>query len=201
MIRALLLAALAGVALVFLAEIGYRWWLRRRSRYYVWPPRMRQEIRLVPEIFPELEHRVRFDVNRDGERGGEVPPEKNGLYRVLASGGSAVECFALEQPASWPAVLERLLNTPDNLHVLRARRVHVGNVGHSGVGAAELDLILEHVLPRYPRLDLILIMVGASDVYHWLEEGAPASRAASAVPESALFAQHPRQRLGWKPSA
>lgn len=201
MIQFVLVTVAVGVALVLAGELGCRWGIRRRSRYYVWPPRMRQEIRLAPDVFPELEPRVRFDINRDGERGHDVPRDREGLYRILATGGSAVECFALDQPKSWPGVLERLLNTPDSLQSLGARRVHVGNIGHSGVGSADLDLIFERVLPQYRHVDAILIMVGASDVYHWLEEGAPPSRPPSPVPELQLFAGHPRQRFGWKPGA
>ena len=44
-------------------------------------------------------------------------------------------------------------------------------------------------------------MVGASDVYHWLEDGAPPSRPPSTVPELMLFSCHPKQRFGWKPGA
>lgn len=201
MIFWVLVAALALPALLVVAEGGCRWWIRRRSRYSVWPPGTRSEIRLATEVFPELEPRVRFDINADGERGNDVPRGGEGLYRVLATGGSAVECFALDQPKSWPGVLERLLNTPEGLRSLRARHVHVGNIGHSGVGSADLDVILERVLPQYRRLDLILIMVGASDVYHWIAEGAPSSHASSPVPEQMLFAIDPRQRFGWKPSA
>jgi lysophospholipase L1-like esterase len=201
MIHLLLIAALVGLGVPLVVEAGCRWWLRRRSRYSVWPTHMRQEIRLARDVFPELEPRVRFDINSDGERGDEVPRDRRGLSRVLATGGSAVECFALDQPTSWPAALERLLNEPASLQRLGARRVHVGNIGHSGVGAAELDLILDRVLPQYPRLDVILIMVGASDVYHWIEEGAPASRPASLVPELLLFGDHPKRPFGWKPDA
>jgi lysophospholipase L1-like esterase len=199
MIPWIVIAALTAVALLVAAEGASRWWIRHRSRYYVWPPHTRLEIRLAREAFPELEPRAHFDVNAQGERGSELPPDRDGLYRVLATGGSAVECFTLDQPVSWPAVLERLLNTPTSLQSLGARRVHVGNIGHSGVGSADLDLILERVLPQYRHVDVILIMVGASDVYHWLEEGAPPSRPPSPVPELMLFAGHPRQRFGWTP--
>jgi len=199
----ILAVALAAPVLLLVAEGSCRWSIRRRSRYHVWPPRARIEIRPDAEAFPELERRARFHVNADGERGGAVAAGEHGLYRVLAVGGSAVECFALDQPKTWPGVLEQLLNAPDRLHALGggARRVHVGNVGHSGIGSTELDIILERILPRYPRLDAIIIMVGASDVYHWLEEGAPPSRPSSAVPEERLFSQHPQQRFGWRPGA
>jgi lysophospholipase L1-like esterase len=202
MMLGMLSAVLAGLVLMVLAvEAGCRAWIRWRSRYYVWPPRMREEMRLASEVFPELDPSVRFDINRDGERGNDVPRDREGLFRVLATGGSAVECFALDQPKSWPAVLERLLAAPQSLDALGARQVHVGNIGHSGVGSADLDHILERVLPQYRRLDAILIMVGASDVYRWLEEGAPASRPSPPIPDDMLFAVHPRQRFGWKPTA
>jgi len=195
-----LVAALGGVVFA-LVEAGSRLWIRRRSPYTVWPPGMRLEIRLARDLFPQLEPRVRFDINADGERGGDVRDDEAGLCRILAVGGSAVECYALDQPTSWPGALERLLNEPAGLRALGAQRVHVGNIGHSGIGSADLDLILERVLPRYRHLDAILIMVGASDVYHWLEDGATPSRPPSPVPEELLFACYPGQRFGWKPSA
>ena len=196
-----LVIALAAPVLVCAAEALGRWWIRGRSRYYVWPPHARIEIRPDPATFPGLQRRARFDVNADGERGSDVAAGEHGLYRVLAVGGSAVECFALDQPLTWPGVLGQLLNAPDNLHALGARRVHVGNIGHSGVGSADLDVILERVLPQYRHLDGIIVMVGASDVYHWLEEGAPPSSPPSPVPEETLFSYYPRQRFGWRPGA
>ncbi len=197
----MVVAGLGLPVVLVVAEVGCRWWLRRRSRYYVWPPRTRLEIRPDPEAFPELERRVRFDINADGERGGDVRDGEDGLHRILVAGGSAVECFALDQLTSWPGALERLLNSPDSLRALGARRVHVGNIGHSGVGSADLDLILERVLPQYGHLDALLIMVAASDVYHWLEDGAPQSCPPAPVPESMLFSCHPQQSFGWKPGA
>jgi len=196
MIQVLLLAALAAVGLGVVFEAGSRWWLRRRSRYQVWPAAMRQEIRLARDVFPELEPRVRFEINADGERGDEVPRDAQRLFRVLATGGSAVECFALDQATSWPSVLQRLLNEAGSLG-----RVHIGNIGHSGVGAAELDRIFERVLPQYGKVNLILIMVGTSDVYHWIEQGAPPSRPAALVPEPLLFGSYPRQSFGYKPGS
>ena len=194
------LPALAALALLG-AEAGCRWWIRRRGRYQVWPPGLRMELRQDPRVFPEVEPRVRIDINADGERGGEVREGEDGLYRILVAGGSAAECFALDQPTSWPGALERLLNSGESLRALGARRVHVGNIGRSGVGSADLDLVLERVLPQYRRLDAILIMAAASDVYHWLEDGAPAEHPPSAVPEHLLFESHPEQPFGWKPSA
>jgi lysophospholipase L1-like esterase len=162
---------------------------------------MRLEVRQHPGIFPEVEPSVHLDVNADGERGSEVDAREAGLFRVLVVGGSSVECYALDQPTTWSGALERLLNRTPALRTVGAGRVHVGNIGHSGVGAAELDLILERVLPNYDRLDAIVVMVGASTAYHWLEDGAPPACAPSVVPEQLLFAQHPGQEFGWNPRA
>ncbi|PYO92313.1 MAG: hypothetical protein DMD62_13590 [Gemmatimonadetes bacterium] len=195
------LAALALVLVLGLAaELAARSWIARRSRFAVWPPGMRVEVR--QNLFPELEPRFRFEVNGDGERGGDARAQEDGVFRILTVGGSSVECFALDQTTSWPGQLELLLNRRDALDVLGARRVHVGNIGHSGVGAAELEMILERVLPNYQRLDAIVVMVGASTAYHWLEEGAPPAGAPPVVPEDALFARRPgAQPFGWKPGA
>jgi len=192
---------LTAAAIVFIAsaELGARWWIRRRTPYHVWSPGKRLEVR--QDLFPELEPRFRIEINADGERGGDVRGDEDGVYRILVAGGSAVECFALDQATTWPGVLERLLNHPEALDALRAHRVHVGNIGRSGVGAAELDVIFERVLPRYDRLDAIIVMVGPSTAYHWFEEGAPPGRPPAVVPERALFARNPQQSFGWKPRA
>lgn len=196
-IQWILALALAVPALGVLAELGARRWLRR-TRHCVWPPGMRLEVR--QDLFPELEPRFRIEINADGERGSDVRADDD-VYRILVAGGSSVECFALDQPTSWPGTLEQLLNRRQALDVLGARRVHVGNIGHSGVGAAELDMILERVLPNYDRLDAVVIMVGASTAYHWLGDGAPPACAPAVVPEDALLARRPGQRFGWRPGA
>src|ERR1043165_11321 len=175
------------IALAISAELIARSWIRRRTPYRVWPPGMRLELRQHPDVAPEIEPRVRFEINSDGERGAEAP-RGDDVFRILIAGGSAAECYALDQPTSWPGVLQRLLNEDDALRALGARRVHVGNIARAGVSSPELDLIFDRVLPNYERLDLLIVMVGASTVYHWLEDGAPLDRPPAVVPQGALRA-------------
>ena len=191
-------AGLAAAALLA-AEVACRWWVRRRSGYYVWAPGTRFYLQLDRGIFPDGERRVRFEVNTDGERGADVRGDEAGLYRILVAGGSAAECFALDQESSWSGALERLLSAPDALAALGARRVHVGNVARSNVASTDLDLILARVLPRYRRLAAIIIMVGAGDVVQWLEDGAPPSLPPVRIPTAKLFTWHPERPFGWKP--
>jgi lysophospholipase L1-like esterase len=184
--------------LIVVAELATRWWLRRGG-YYVFPPGLRLRLHPDREVFPELEAVARFEVNSDGERGSEVPRTRRGerLYRVLVVGGSQPEGYLLDQDTSWPGALQRLLMGPRQLQQLGATRAHVGNIARSGVGSEGLHVILERVLPRYARLQAIIILVGASDVLRWLEEGAPPSPP-TRVPSSELFRCHPEGHFGWK---
>jgi len=186
----------AALPLAAVAELCARWWVRHRTHYYVLPPGMRLRLRPDPEVFPELEKLVRFDVNGEGERADEVP-RSGKLCRMLVLGGSQPEGYLLDQDTSWPGALHRLLQAPERLEALQAERVHVGNIARSGVGSEGLDLILARVLPRYPHLQLIIILVGASDVLRWLEVGAPPSPPPT-VQTSEVFRCHPEMSFGWR---
>jgi lysophospholipase L1-like esterase len=184
--------------LIVAAELAARWWLRQ-SGYYVFPPGLRLRLHPDREVFPELEAVTRFEVNSDGERGSEVPRTRRGekLYRVLVVGGSQPEGYLLDQDTSWPGALQRLLMRPGQLRMLGAAKAHVGSIGRSGVGSEALDLILERVLPRYSRLQAIVILVGMSDLLRWLEQGTPPCPP-TRVPLSELFRCHPEGHFGWK---
>jgi len=199
-VTALLWSAVPALLLLaVLAEFLARWRLRR-SAYYVFPPGMRLLLHPDPAVFPQLEASIRFEVNRDGERGGEVPRLRGDetLYRILVVGGSQPEGYLLDQDTCWPGALESLLEAPESLPRLGASRVHVGSIARSGVGSEALDLIFDRVLGRYPRLQAIAILVGASDVLRWFEQGAPSS-APSPAATSDVFRCHPELRFRWKP--
>jgi len=195
-----LVAPAALIVCAVAAEYLARWWIRSRQAYYVHPPGLRLLLHPHPQVFPQLEPSIRFDVNGEGERGDEVPrprPDET-LYRVLVVGGSQPEGYLLDQHTCWPGALQRLLEQPHHLGRLGASRVHVGSVARSGVGSEALDLILDRVLPRYPHLQAILVLVGASDVLRWVEEGAPSSPPSPAS-TSDIFTWHPEVRFGLKP--
>jgi hypothetical protein len=119
------------------------------------------------------------------------------VYRILVAGGSQPEGYLADQYTSWPGALQHLLERPDRLHALRASRVHVGCVARPGIGSEALDLIFQRMLPRYPRLQLIIVLVGASDVLRWLEEGAP--RVSAPIRIDDVFRCHPEGPFGWRP--
>jgi len=184
--------------LVLVAELLARWWFQHEGAYYVFPPGLR--LRLYPdrEVLPELEPVVRYEINAVGERGGELPRVEPGkkLYRVLVVGGSQPEGYFLDQDTTWPGALNAILATPEHLEALGAAKVHVGSIARSGVGSEALDLILTRVLPRYPRLQAIIVLVGVSDVLRWLEQGAPPAPPSPSTTAD-MFTCHPEGPFRW----
>lgn len=195
-----LIATLAAVAVLGVgAEMAARWWIRNRTRHHVWAPGLRLELRQPPQLFRDVEPVARFEINADGERGGPVRRGEPGLYRVLVAGGSAVECLALDQQTCWTGALEGRLNQAESLRGLGARRAHVGSIGRGGISSRHLDVVFEHLLPEYPRLSLIVVMVGGNDVVLWLEEGAPPELRPPTIGVEDVFPYHPEQEFGWTP--
>jgi hypothetical protein len=117
---------------------------------------------------------------------------------VVVMGGSQPEGYLLDQGTFWPGALQHLLRAPERLARLGAARVHVGSIARSGVDSEALDLIADRVLTRYPHVSAIVVLVGASDVLRWLEQGAPAA-APKAAPASDVFTWQPQVRFGLRP--
>ena len=180
-----------------IGELGVRYYFRRFGSYYVWIPHTRYLFHLDLEVVPELERDVRIEINRDGERGGKPPGPHEKAYRILVAGGSAAECGSLDQAKSWPGVLEGILQKPENLGTLGVSKVHMGNIARSGVASQQLDFIFERLLPRYRRLDAIVIMVGGNDVFFWLRDGAPASYTPRELRLSDAFLFYPECNCAW----
>ncbi len=187
--------ALSAVA----AELAVRAVHRRRGA--AWPMEPNSEIRLEidREALPALEPVARFRVNADGERGDPLPHDWRETYRVIVAGGSAAECFYLDQDTQWPAVVQRELQREAAL--LGVQHVHVGNIARSMQRCEYVAWMLEKMLPRLPRLDAVVLMVGASDLVMWMQEGCPPTIPAAARPDpSYCFQQHDYGPYGWSPS-
>lgn len=198
-LEVMLWSALAIIVLCVAIELAARAWLARFGKYHVWPPYARTRMEIDRETLPSLGPVAHFEINQEGERGAMAPADWSRTYRVLVAGGSVAECYFLDQPSSWPEVIRRILNQPENLARLGAERAHVGNISRSLVACEHIDLILQRVLPRYERLDAVLFMVGASDLVHWLEKRTPAVIEDEPIPPGRLFARHPEGPFGWGP--
>jgi hypothetical protein len=197
--RELLLALAALAALGVSAELLARAWLLLFGNYYVWPPGARLHMRTDRAAVPELEPLIRVEFNAEGERGGPLPADWKDTARILVAGGSVAECWYLDQESTWPQVIERRLNEPNNLARLGVHRVYVGNVARSLLTVEHIERIFDCILDRYERIDAILLMVGASDLVHWLEKGTPSAIDGYELPRESIFGQHPEGPFGWSP--
>jgi hypothetical protein len=192
------LAAALLFMLCIASEAAARFFLAR-SRYYVWPPYYCIENHLNADVFPGLDSKAVFRVNSEGERGSEPPRSKNGLYRILVIGGSAAECYFLDQEACWSMRLERRLNIPAALDALQRTRVHVGSVARSGIDCAKATLVLRRVCRQHEKIDTVVMMIGAAEVLSWLRNGAPEYPELELPEPLHVFESSPEQRFAWFP--
>ncbi|HEX3346345.1 MAG TPA: hypothetical protein VHS09_17295, partial [Polyangiaceae bacterium] len=198
-LRRVVLAASWAIGFAAFAELATRWGLRRWGGYYRYTPYWREEHAFDRDLFPQFPETARVEINRDGERGDPPPRPGERALRVLVVGGSASECYFLDQAAAWSAVAQRRLNMPDPLQALGVSRVHVGNVSRAILPCADLASLLAKILPRYSRVDVIVLMVGGADVVTWGERGMPRTIAAAPASLDKLFEQHPEGPWGWRP--
>jgi len=172
-----------------------------RGGYFVWKPHTKLNLGIDREALPRLPDTARFHINSAGERHIGPPPARGDrdTFRVLVTGGSAVESYFLDQDTSWAGQLEQRLNAPETLAALGRRAAYVGNVGRSGTGPSEaVAKLLAKIAPRYERLDVIGIMIGAADIVNWMRHGCPVPLQPELTTDD-IFLQHPEERFGWAP--
>ena len=193
-----LVGTIGAIAFAFVsAELLARWWLLKKGRSYALKPNTRLRMHLDTDALPTLAPVVEHLINSQGERGDEPPSDQTGLFRVLVVGGSAAECWYIDQNSTWPHVIQDQLKLPANLAKLSASHIHVGSIARSLVSCRQVDAILERVLPSYGVLDAIVLMVGTSDILQWLESGAPDRITEAPIPPASIFTQFPDGPFGW----
>lgn len=188
----LLIVAIVVAAVPVIAEVCARIYVRCQ-RYRVLHPGRIDDMSVDTEVLPRLDARAVFRVNSIGERGDEPPP---GAFRILAVGGSAVECYLLDHLVAWPRRIQTRLQEAGTMG---GRPVYVGNVGKSGVDSGALLTTVSRLLPQERGIDVLLIMVGASDILRWMVIGAPPDRGAESMTVEDCFARHPDGRFSWRP--
>jgi lysophospholipase L1-like esterase len=161
---AIALACAAGILTLGIAEAALRLLVPVPSEYHVLLPGTRvfePDARFVHGI----QGAATYAVNRHGIRGREFGPDGS-QYRMLLVGGSTTECGMLDDSENWGAVAERELQTTRD-----GRNVWVGNVGRSGLTSRDHIVTLRYLLPQYPRMDLVVVLVGVNDLTAALRQG------------------------------
>lgn len=158
---------------IALIEVAARLWLRHFSRAYPWRPFTHFEMQPDPKILPQLSTHTTFRANSLGLRGRE-PPDAQNVFRIVTCGGSAVECFSLDDAEAWPQIIEQTLSRPENKARLGVDDVHVLNCAKSGFTNESLGYLLPRVLDRAGPIDVLTITTSAASVTTWAKAGAPA---------------------------
>ncbi len=126
-----------------------------KSGHVIIPANTKYELKDVN--IPGLDQNFLHTKNSLGFRGPE-PTEDDKAKKVICMGGSATECFYLNDGKDWPALLGEHLKTelPD---------VWMNNAGLSGKSANDnLTLLKKNILALKP--DYILLMSGLDDIGH-----------------------------------
>ncbi len=166
--NALLLVFSAAMSLAA-AELLARWILP--DRYFVWPPGLRRTFDPLPGISPGIAGPSEVTINALGIRGDLFSPDQR--YRLLAVGGSTTICLHLDDSEAWPRLVQDGLDA-----ALGPRAAWVGNVGRMGHTSVQNAIQIEKLLPQFPEIDGVLMLVGANDLLIHLALGLAPGRAA-----------------------
>ncbi len=128
--------------------------------YFVWRPNTQVLLHPAPDVLPGITYQVsRFTTGPDGMRARAR--EGTDRLRILAVGGSTTEELYIDDPDTWPAIIERRLSGA------ATGRVWVGNTGKSGLDASD-NIVLMKTLGREVRPEITVVLVGWNDMAHSL---------------------------------
>jgi lysophospholipase L1-like esterase len=147
-----------------LAELCLRWFVPRPEHYSVLLPGTRI-FDPDPRFIHGVEGPARYEVNAAGYRGRDFGPDSS-EYRILLVGGSTTECSLLDLSENWGSIIERELPT-----TVDGRSSWVGNVGRSGLTSRDHAVTVKYLLPQYPRVDLVVVLVSVNDLTAALRQG------------------------------
>lgn len=101
-------------------------------------------------------------VSSEGFLGPERPLQPS--YEIVALGGSTTECYFLGAEKAWPCLAQ------DQLKRRTGQCLWIGNGGKSGLTTRDHVVQLKHLLPEFPSVDAVILLVGANDLLLRLEQ-------------------------------
>lgn len=185
------------IVCLIIGELGSRAWLRFGARTYIWRPHSDFVLESNPDVLPHLSPRTHFRTNGFGARGDKTIGDAQ-TFKVVNCGGSAVECFTLDEEESWQAVAQSALNRPENLGRLGANKAQIWGIGKSGMTVDSLCYALPRVLPQFGKIDVLTVMIGMSAVNYWVQLGTPSKLPPPPEPWADIF-WHSEKAYGWRP--
>ena len=161
----LLLAAVSVVVACGAAELLLRTVLPPSRGYSTLPPGTEWTLNPAPDVLHGVEGVSHIRVSRFGVR-GRLFGDDRAEYRILAVGGSATFCRALDDTEVWTHLLEMDLG-----RTMDGREAWVGNVGRAGSTSRDHVLHVKYLLRQYPRVDVVVSLVGVNDLMSALQQG------------------------------
>lgn len=147
-----------------LVELGLRT-VPPPQGYFTLVPGAEWTLSPTAHALPGIEGESHTRINHFGVRGrmfGDDAKE----FRILAVGGSTTLCSALDDSEVWTHLVETGLDTTSD-----GRHVWVGNVGRDGATTRDHVLHLKYLLPQYPRIDVIVSLIGVNDMTAAVHQG------------------------------
>lgn len=147
----------------------YRLFDKAKVSHFVWPPNLVRKFKPDESLYPGIFGQSLVRTNSYGIRGDEFSSDDD--FRILTIGGSTTECLYLDQNEAWPALLQDHLNafsSSSNKSSVRAEKYWVGNLGAGGIYSTDHVLQMHFLLPQYPKIDLIIVLMGANDLQRYL---------------------------------
>ncbi len=129
--------------------------------YYIKPPGQSWKSEPGDGVLPGVRGTARLQFTADGLRAD--PCDAADGYRIVCVGGSTTECLVLDTNEAWPHLLQDRLRTADP-----ARHAWVGGAGMPGGNSRQHILAMRYVLPRLPRCDAVLHLLGFNDLMYRL---------------------------------
>ena len=153
-----------GVFLLVASEIFLRFLIPYQQGYFVYPPHA--VYRFVGDSVntPGTSGVSRFVANSLGMRADEIPPDAR--RRILVFGGSTAVDVYLDQTKMWTHLLQDKLNAAPG-----QPKTWVGNVARPSLATVHNLLIFDDTVPRLPRMNLFLNLVGVNDLQMTLRYG------------------------------
>lgn len=163
--------------------------------YYIKPPLQTWQAEPGDGELPGVYGPAQLSFNADGLRAD--PCDEADQDRILCIGGSTTECLVLDDAEAWPHLLQDRLRA-----VAPQRHAWVGGAGMPGGNARHHILVMNYVVPRLPRCDTVLHLIGFNDaMYRFVADTAYAPMPSEQVltDESSLelaFLEYPGRRGG-----
>jgi len=153
---------LLGLLTLAVGEVALRFLWPSANRYYLWPPNFSRTVQLAPGVIHGVGLEWRIQVNSQGIRGPEWSSHREREYRILAVGGSTTESLYVDEPKTWPVLLQGHLDkTADG------RLVWVGNLGRAGFNTRDHLGLMQLAIGQYD-VDAVVMLIGGNDMIHRL---------------------------------